>query len=362
MSETRTNVEIEDVLSSIRRLVSQDGSHAPRPSIVRSPAQDLRAPRPVSAAEPECLVLTPSLRVAEPPRAEVFAHAPQPEAALADAVADSQAPDAPPEAAAEMPAEMPAESAASAQDAAAPEEEGESLLDAAWQHPADPAPDLGAELSQLETTIAELEAAVSASGEEFEPEQGHPFAGEGLVPLAALHEVFETDAGTVPDAPEAGEHGAGPGDDGTGPEVAGATVDDVVEWVDPVAPELAELTADDWAEDEGAAPHAARIADENGPRRLHLADAATETPAPQARRTSYQDIRAEAEEDALDADDLGLFDEADEAVIDEEALRALVSEFIRQELQGALGERITRNVRKLVRREIQRALASRDFE
>jgi cell pole-organizing protein PopZ len=42
--------------------------------------------------------------------------------------------------------------------------------------------------------------------------------------------------------------------------------------------------------------------------------------------------------------------------IDEAALRDLVSEIVRQELQGALGERITRNVRKLVRREIQRAL------
>lgn len=45
--------------------------------------------------------------------------------------------------------------------------------------------------------------------------------------------------------------------------------------------------------------------------------------------------------------------------LDEEALRDLVSEIVRQELQGELGERITRNVRKLVRREIQNALASR---
>ena len=33
-----------------------------------------------------------------------------------------------------------------------------------------------------------------------------------------------------------------------------------------------------------------------------------------------------------------------------------------EELQGALGERITRNVRKLVRREIQRALTAQDLE
>jgi hypothetical protein len=52
----------------------------------------------------------------------------------------------------------------------------------------------------------------------------------------------------------------------------------------------------------------------------------------------------------------------DEAFLDEETLRDMVAEIVRQELQGALGERITRNVRKLVRREIQRALMSHELE
>jgi cell pole-organizing protein PopZ len=43
--------------------------------------------------------------------------------------------------------------------------------------------------------------------------------------------------------------------------------------------------------------------------------------------------------------------------IDEEALRELVIGMVRSELQGALGERITRNVRKLVRREIYRVMS-----
>jgi hypothetical protein len=47
---------------------------------------------------------------------------------------------------------------------------------------------------------------------------------------------------------------------------------------------------------------------------------------------------------------------------DEEVLRDLVRDLIREELQGALGERITRNVRKLVRSELNRALAVTDFE
>lgn len=53
---------------------------------------------------------------------------------------------------------------------------------------------------------------------------------------------------------------------------------------------------------------------------------------------------------------------SDAVTIDEDTLRGLVSEIVRQELQGALGERITRNVRKLVRREIHRVLMSQDFD
>lgn len=49
-------------------------------------------------------------------------------------------------------------------------------------------------------------------------------------------------------------------------------------------------------------------------------------------------------------------------ILDEDDLRPIVSRMIRDELQGELGERITRNVRKLVRREILRALAARDAE
>ena len=52
----------------------------------------------------------------------------------------------------------------------------------------------------------------------------------------------------------------------------------------------------------------------------------------------------------------------DDTFLDEETLREMVSDMVRSELQGELGDRITRNVRKLVRREIHRAMASRDFE
>ena len=55
-------------------------------------------------------------------------------------------------------------------------------------------------------------------------------------------------------------------------------------------------------------------------------------------------------------------DQQPAVVIDEDALQELVAEVVRTELQGALGERITRNLRKMVRREIQRALAAQELE
>ena len=51
-----------------------------------------------------------------------------------------------------------------------------------------------------------------------------------------------------------------------------------------------------------------------------------------------------------------------EVAYDEQVLRDLVRDILREELQGALGERITRNVRKLVRAEIARVLAAQDLD
>jgi hypothetical protein len=57
-----------------------------------------------------------------------------------------------------------------------------------------------------------------------------------------------------------------------------------------------------------------------------------------------------------------LYGDPDAAQIDQASLHPLVAVLIREELQGELGERITRNVRKLVRQEIQRALTVRELE
>ena len=69
-------------------------------------------------------------------------------------------------------------------------------------------------------------------------------------------------------------------------------------------------------------------------------DAAPQNPSPRAPSLLDEDMDTEAEAPFQD----------------EIALRRLVSEMIRDELQGELGERITRNVRKLIQREIKRAL------
>lgn len=52
---------------------------------------------------------------------------------------------------------------------------------------------------------------------------------------------------------------------------------------------------------------------------------------------------------------------AAEPIYDEALLREIVRDLLREELQGAMGERITRNIRKLVRSEFARAIATQDL-
>ena len=75
----------------------------------------------------------------------------------------------------------------------------------------------------------------------------------------------------------------------------------------------------------------------------------------EAVETAQAELSTNASETLLENEEIA-------SVVDEEALRDMVSEIVRQELQGPLGERITRNVRKLVRREIYRALAANELD
>jgi hypothetical protein len=69
---------------------------------------------------------------------------------------------------------------------------------------------------------------------------------------------------------------------------------------------------------------------------------------------------AAAAEDSDDDDD----DDAPAPVVDldEDTLRELIRDVLREELQGQMGERITRNIRKLVRAELARAVTLRNID
>lgn len=73
-------------------------------------------------------------------------------------------------------------------------------------------------------------------------------------------------------------------------------------------------------------------------------------------------IDASAEPEPEPAADAAIADEAepeDALLQDEDVLRAVIRDVLREELQGAMGERVTRNLRKLIRAEVARALTAR---
>lgn len=128
----------------------------------------------------------------------------------------------------------------------------------------------------------------------------------------------------------------------------------------------------DWAEPEPMAfvPHPRKPTLASDPLARAWADRAeaevratlggAEVQAPPADPSRQPDAAARPASPQPDHD-AGLF-EGDTAEIDEDVLRDIVRDIIREELAGTLGERITRNVRKLVRVEINRALTAREFE
>jgi len=124
-------------------------------------------------------------------------------------------------------------------------------------------------------------------------------------------------------------------------DAIGAVLAETVETT--IAAEAAEENLQEWqdADDADAAPEPATIAND-----VQTDDADSIEEMMTAEITDFDDD----------------FDEDNEDFLDESMLRDLVAQFVRAELQGSLGERITRNVRKLVRREIHRVLESKEFE
>lgn len=238
MSDPVTNVEIEDLLSSVRRLVaSAEGA------------------KDKTAELSDRLVLTPALRVD-------------------DTISNAES--APTEEAAEAEMAAPKEPATSTQALVLPPEAATAPALPQDRHAA------------LEATIAELEAAVLQSRNEWEPD------GSEAAPAATVW----------------------PDEQAKAPDSAAET-----------QPEALPQAAPQPAED-GAALNTQFAADEGD----FASEAESEGMAPLA------------------------------PAFDEEELRALIVEVLRDELRGPMGERITGNMRKLVRREIYRVLALQDLK
>lgn len=311
MSDRSSNMEIQDVLTSIRRLVSEDKN----PSVTGEGSDDKS---PAAEVLPDKLVLTPAHRVQD-------------------------------------------------EDTATAGNDHEPSADSA----------------SLEDTIAELEAAVAVNGGEFEPDGSEVAKADPADTDPDLERAFEDSFGvdlaadddqqsdlSRPVTSSQMDEGV---DEGDAPEIrseaeSAGTWDADDDPSEP-APEpenaAVEMPSPEQVDALIAAGTAA-AANAAAARRLNLAagDLVRDARAPWGREDAPE--RGDAEDAAGQEDDtsgemvpstLDLQAEADAQL-----LREIVADIVRQELQGPLGERITRSVRMLVRREINRALASRDFE
>ena len=128
---------------------------------------------------------------------------------------------------------------------------------------------------------------------------------------------------------------------------------DTTDWHEPADLAVIAAPAEGWAQDDDAS-----IISEPLP--VHAEPVADAAWADQAEADVIATL-AEPEFASETASDNEAVDE-EGLNVNEAMLRDLVRDMIREELQGGLGERITRNVRKLVRQEIARTLAAHELE
>ena len=327
MSDPAKSVEIEDVLSSIRRLVSEEGRFEARP---KGPA-----------VRPGKLVLTPALRVADRAEADartdkqVLANTATDEPVKVDPSADEL-----------LQADASADEFVEVDTASDELVEANSAADELVQEP-----EAGSEGETVDASApwndpdATLFSAAQAAGEPI-IQADHAVAEEGFPEPEALHE---------PDAPDA--------------ELVLASEEPLSARIEVLEAVIAQ-TDDNW-EPDGLSPDAysgTRV--EAMEWQDHLSPASDEGTVDES---TAEEIPVDVADESIefDADEASDYDELEdersilspeEGYLDEESLRELVADIVREELQGALGERITRNVRKLVRREIHRALTAQEFE
>lgn len=344
MSDAVTNVEIEDVLSSIRRLVSEESRAEP-------PRQADPEPEPEPRAADK-LVLTPALRVAEPPDEDHD----DPAAEAAESENTAEARHEEPE-----PWKDPAATLYAAAEAAG--EHPDEALDSGDQDATEP--DIiemtAAELWQAEETGAQetddpednsLEP--GAEAEDLATALDHDGDGDSEEEAGTLADVTPTEDAAQDVAPDAAAWAEEPAEDAPDP----ATSEDDRPFSERIAELEAKIgeTQDEWEPDgTGTDPYAGTEV-ETLEWQDHVAEE-DERPEP-LDPSRYMDDEEIDEDLAEDREALT----GDDSFLDEESLRELVADIVREELQGALGERITRNVRKLVRREIHRALTAQELE
>lgn len=303
MSEQLSTTDIEDVVSSVRRLVSTE--QRPR-NVSRDLGQDK-------------LMLTPALRVVSEP-------GPTTPLILDARVEDALAPVAPladeaPFIAVEEVLEMmPGTTPDDAQPLVEAEWEDETL----WTEPETALAELALGAEEAEVVVAEAEA---------EAEADHTAEVIAFVsaPMAEISEVATSPIAEEP-AP----------------------------WAQ---------TEDGWVEEAPIPFFPSRRGGAHEPVTEVSAEAAGAEEVEAAGLAVEELLGAAVVETAAETivqsyGDLPLVDENGDpvTVLDEAALFDMVRQLIREELQGALGERITRNVRKLVRAEINRALAARALD
>ena len=307
MSEAAKSAEeIEDVLASIRRLVSGPaGKSAPL-----SP--------PDSAPK---LLLTPALRVSDPD---------DPWLPVADTIADDT--DASED---DTPWDFEDRLADWGEIAESAEE---AVDDAIAEGALHGAPWMDQDRPPFRAKLTHLQSASASASADFEAETGDanwpdPGADQTLRELAQAREQAEQDA----QEPDSAADDDAPGDDL--PSDDGAQADRVPGEVRDAAP--AQQGDDDAAQD-------------------HVAAQATPEPPLDTAKGDTRDLLAD-DDDSIE--DFGAatapfsFPETEDGILDEETLREIIAEVVRQELQSELGMRITRSVRKMVRREVRLALA-----
>lgn len=394
MNDSGSNNEIEDVLASIRRLVSKETTPPPA-----APETSREAPAP-AADENEFLVLTPSQRISRRV-AEVVAARDAATAAgtgsrdlanelarLESSIAELEAVVSPAAAIAASPETEEAPFIEMTDDDLIEERPSAVTLAFRSSYAAEapekaqtPVPD------EVQATVQEEGAAEPAPDEEAADEEAAaPLWSE---PDEIVDNAPEEGAAPRHEEPSRSANSPLPDEAFATPEFPAQ--DEVPDEVPEAAAAAAGHPADardaeqdaedastdeppalaDAAGDTVAAPEAAQAEDEPDTEQTpdmlaetsdaaHPDDTAEAPMRPTIVRGGQPVLHdAEPEEDD-DPDDEAVAPAT--AKIDEDALRLMVAQLIREELRGVLGERITSNVRKLVRREIQRALRDQTLD